>query len=120
MLKMHEFFSNEGRLNRLPYFIRGSILGGLQRILFIVLSDPSQAHGFVFRSLLFVFLVAGATLILLQVIKRLHDMDHSGWYTLLLLVPIVNIALGLFLTFKKGTVGPNSFGTDPVAAGTIF
>jgi len=117
---MHEFFTNEGRLNRLPYFIRVTVLGGLQRLLFKVLGNNNLALGSLFRGLLFVVLVAGATIILVQVIKRLHDMEHSGWYALLLLVPIANIALGLFLTFKKGTVGPNSFGADPVAAGIIY
>ena len=117
---MREFFKNEGRLNRLPYFIRVAILGGLQRLLFKVLSNNNLALGFLFRGLLFVILVAVITVVLLQVIKRLHDMDHSGWYSLLLLIPLVNLALVIFLTFRRGTVGANSFGADPVAAGIIF
>jgi uncharacterized membrane protein YhaH (DUF805 family) len=50
---------------------------------------------------------------LLQCIKRLHDMDFTGWYALLLLIPLANFALWLMLFFKEGTFGPNSYGDDP-------
>ncbi|OGU71015.1 MAG: hypothetical protein A2V93_02655 [Ignavibacteria bacterium RBG_16_34_14] len=44
--------------------------------------------------------------ILIQGIKRMHDVDNSGWY---ILIPIFS----LFLLFTDGTVGPNRFGDDP-------
>lgn len=51
-------------------------------------------------------------------IKRLHDMDKSGWFSLLMLIPVVNIAVGFFwLGFVKGTDGPNQYGADPLGGG---
>ena len=51
-------------------------------------------------------------------IKRFHDMDKSGWFSLLALVPIVNLAVGLFwLGFIKGTDGANTYGADPLLLG---
>lgn len=50
---------------------------------------------------------------LIQCIKRLHDMDFTGWYVLLLLIPLANFAIWLMLFFKEGTFGPNSYGDDP-------
>ena len=46
-------------------------------------------------------------------VKRLHDIDKSGWYLLILLIPIVNFIWALYMLFADGTVGPNRFGADP-------
>lgn len=47
-------------------------------------------------------------------VKRLHDVDKSGWFYLLILVPFVNLWIIYLLFFKKGTVGENRFGNDPI------
>ncbi|MBS3932920.1 MAG: DUF805 domain-containing protein [Truepera sp.] len=44
-------------------------------------------------------------------IRRLHDTGHSGYFALLLFVPLVNIALVLYLLVMPGTRGPNRYGT---------
>ena len=43
-------------------------------------------------------------------IRRLHDMNRSGWLILLFLLPIVNILLGLYLLLGSGTAGVNNYG----------
>ena len=47
--------------------------------------------------------------------KRWHDRGKSGWWTLIILVPIFG-ALWLLveLGFLKGTEGPNDYGNDPL------
>ena len=46
-------------------------------------------------------------------IRRLHDTDRSGWWLLLVLLPIIGwIALLVFYCLD-GTRGPNRFGSDP-------
>ena len=47
-------------------------------------------------------------------IRRLHDTDRSGWFYLLILVPIANLYV-VYLTLVKGTTGNNRFGADPLA-----
>ena len=48
-------------------------------------------------------------------IKRFHDRDKSGWWVLIVLIPIIGaIWLLIELGFLKGTLGPNRFGS-PVA-----
>lgn len=42
----------------------------------------------------------------IQIVKRIHDTNNSGWYAL---IPIYNI----FLFFQKGTEGNNDYGIDP-------
>lgn len=52
---------------------------------------------------------------LLQGIRRLHDRDMSGWWMLLILVPIIGGLVVLVLTILPGTPGTNRFGINPVA-----
>lgn len=44
--------------------------------------------------------------ILIQSAKRMHDVNKSGWYSI---IPLSNI----ILLFTKGTVGNNDYGIDP-------
>ena len=48
-------------------------------------------------------------------IRRLHDIDYSGWYVLLGLVPVVGGLILLFLFTRPGTAGANRFGADPLS-----
>jgi len=45
-------------------------------------------------------------------IRRLHDLNASGWYVLLTFVPFGQLLI-LWLMFKKGTTGPNKYGPPP-------
>lgn len=49
-------------------------------------------------------------------IKRWHDRDKSGWYVLVVLIPIVGPIWSFVETgFLPGTPGPNRYGPDPLA-----
>ena len=46
--------------------------------------------------------------------KRWHDLNKSGWWTLVTLVPIIGgFWLIIELGFLKGTDGPNKYGPSP-------
>ena len=62
---------------------------------------------------LFLFLISFFPLMIIVTIKRFHDIGYSGWATLLLFVPIINIGGGFLLLFKDGTIGTNKYGEDP-------
>lgn len=47
-------------------------------------------------------------------VRRLHDLDKSGWMILLSFIPIANIILGIYMMFFPGTDGPNYYGADPI------
>jgi uncharacterized membrane protein YhaH (DUF805 family) len=50
-------------------------------------------------------------------VRRLHDRDRSGWWYLLVLIPVVG-AIILFVWYcMRGTRAANRFGPDPLAAG---
>jgi uncharacterized membrane protein YhaH (DUF805 family) len=45
--------------------------------------------------------------------KRLHDMNDSGWWTLLFLLPLIDAGFELVLLFKPGTRDANKYGPVP-------
>lgn len=114
-------FSFDGRIRRIEYLL-SSLLGGIVTAIAFWLgvgtalfgAASGSGSGFGFGMFIgFIALIAGLWFMIAQDVKRLHDVDKSGWLLLLVLVPIVNIALGLYLLLADGIVGPNRYGADP-------
>ncbi len=49
-------------------------------------------------------------------IRRLHDIDRSGWWVLIVLIPLIGAIILIVWDCTKGTAGDNRFGPDPLAA----
>ena len=47
--------------------------------------------------------------------RRLHDADHSAWWLLLNLIPVLGWLVLLYWYVQRGTAGTNQFGADPKA-----
>jgi uncharacterized membrane protein YhaH (DUF805 family) len=45
--------------------------------------------------------------------RRFNDVNRSGWFSLLLWVPLVNFIVSLYLIFARGDEGANDFGAAP-------
>ncbi len=48
-------------------------------------------------------------------VRRLHDIDKSGWNILWFIIPLVGFILTIVWYCRRGTVGDNRFGPDPLA-----
>lgn len=48
-------------------------------------------------------------------VRRLHDINKSGWFLLIALIPIVGAIWLLVLYTTPGTMGDNQYGPDPKA-----
>ena len=46
-------------------------------------------------------------------VRRLHDLDRTGWWVLIAFT-LIGIILLIVWDCTKGTTGPNSYGTDPL------
>ena len=48
-------------------------------------------------------------------VRRLHDINRSGWWLLIGLIPLVGLLL-IYWCAQPGTSGANTYGPDPKAA----
>jgi len=106
------FFNPSGRINRLRYWAHGMSMA----LLFYAI----MAVGFVFISVLGVAFIGWTIIVIayisllvysfILVIQRLHDLNKTGWMSLLMLVPFANIYLFVIVIFFKGTAGRNNYG----------
>lgn len=46
-------------------------------------------------------------------VRRLHDVGKSGWYFLLVLIPLLGLIYLIYLYAKEGESGANQYGEDP-------
>ena len=50
-------------------------------------------------------------------VRRLHDIDRTGWWWWIVLVPLLGWILLLVWDCTPGTEGPNRYGDDPLGPG---
>ena len=103
-----KYFNYKGRLNRKRYFFRtliASVIFGIVAAILALISPILAAP---------IWILSAAVGIMLG-IRRCHDLDKSGWFYLLIFIPIVNFFVALYLLFAIGTIGPNQYGPDPLA-----
>lgn len=51
-------------------------------------------------------------------VRRLHDVNRSGWWAWLILIPLIGWVILLYWAIKGGTEGANRFGPDPITGDT--
>lgn len=47
-------------------------------------------------------------------VRRLHDIGRSGWWLLLIFVPLIGMIVLLIWFATRGNAGPNRYGPDPL------
>lgn len=101
--------SPKGRIRRRDYWLgilALVILGALSAFMELLVGLPflSYISGLFF---LYVFVVL--------MIKRLHDLDRTGWFSLLAFIPVLGALVWfVWLGFFRGVTGPNQYGKDPI------
>lgn len=111
------FFTSKGCLNRKSYIYRSIFLSLVLSVIQVVLTFAANTIGaleLLFAVLLLVSGLFGFVASIMMLERRLHDLDKSGWWMLLLCVPLVNILFYIYILFFKGTEGPNQYGEDPL------
>ena len=82
-------------------------------ILGLVFRD--NALGSIFTGLYFIYALAAFIPSLAVCVRRLHDTGRSGWWFLIVIVPIVSIALLVFMCLDS-VPGTNEYGPNPKGA----
>jgi uncharacterized membrane protein YhaH (DUF805 family)/Tfp pilus assembly protein PilE len=105
------FFNPSGRLNRLRYWAHGMTMAiAFYAVIIAGVLLMGQGSMFVGGAILAVGYIAMLVFSFIIVIQRLHDLNKSGWMSLLMLVPLANIYLIVLVIFFKGTPGRNNYG----------
>ncbi len=72
-----------------------------------------EAIGWLTGGVIIILTVAALAISILLAIQRLHDFDASGWWSVLIVIPLANLVLYLVLLIMPGAQGPNRFGNPP-------
>jgi uncharacterized membrane protein YhaH (DUF805 family) len=103
-------FSPEGRVSRRAYWL-GLLLPVLLLGIGVGLAVPVLAFN---RAMLILFAITLWPMIAVGA-KRCHDRDRSGWFQLVYLIPAIGqVWLLIELGIRRGTIGQNRFGRDPL------
>ena len=125
------FFFYSGRLNRKEYFLRGLTvfsfnITAIAVLILFFLKFPHNSDIFKLSliSALGIFFIGFLSLATLT-IRRLHDLNRSGWWVIplwilnitslmpnCLILIIVSVPIFIYLLLKKGTIGINQYGDD--------
>lgn len=127
---IRELFTWKGRIRRVRFFLIHAVAMVLCAIPYSFFSTYSMSLVYYIKtstiltsellfmiviSILFlVVLILGMAIILGNAIKRLHDLNWSGSWAYLLFAPVTNFILFFLLLFRRGTNGPNKYGSDPL------
>ena len=114
-------FSFSGRIGRLRYL---AYVVGLNALLMTVMLPIMGGAAFmgdesgmsiIVTVLVVVFYVAAFVLSVMFGKRRLNDLNRSGWWFLVFIIPIVNLLLTIYVLFFPGSSGSNNYGPPPVA-----
>ncbi len=113
------FFSPEIRIGRLRYLAHSALIFLAMYLAMTILifgmaslmESPAAAAGLGLVAL--VLTIAAYVPWFIVLIQRLHDLNHSGWWSLLMLVPFVNIVFAFYVLLAPGTKGRNNYGPPP-------
>lgn len=114
-------FSFNGRIGRLRYLAYGiGINVLLMLVMFPIMGGAALMGGEAEMSM--AGILVAAVFYLLAIVasvmfgkRRLNDLNRSGWWFLLFIVPLVNLLLVIYVLFFPGTQSSNNFGSAPTA-----
>jgi uncharacterized membrane protein YhaH (DUF805 family) len=119
-------FSFRGRVNRARFWLVALGIVVVEAIAFAAMggaamlssesTEPLAAIGPLSGIVMAVVVLAATWISLAVAVKRYHDRDKSGWWVLVLLVPVIGHLWYLIeCGFLPGTPGANAYGPDSLA-----
>lgn len=114
------------RMGRIDFFVCCLLPGLIVAILAgltLAASHAASGGGGVGLALIAVLVelavaVAALPIVFSAYIRRLHDLNMTGWLSLLILIPFLGLLFALYLLFAPGTAGANNYG-EPVTTHSL-
>lgn len=110
-------FSAAGRFGRANYVVYA--FGGYFVLMLFMgavtaaTSVMGDAGTMVVGAAAFVAYIAAFVFAIIFLIRRLHDLNWSGWLSVLTVIPLANLVIAIPCLFFRGTDGPNNYGPPP-------
>ncbi len=108
------FYSRHGRIGRLRYMAYSLVM---TVICYAIIAPISMAIALLepiignISFILIIFIIPMAFYAgFVPIVRRLNDLNHNGWFSLLMLIPYLNVLFGLYLIFAPGDEGYNDYG----------
>lgn len=106
-------FAMRGRIGRLRYLAYSIVLTILMLAVGGVLMGVLSTMVASVDVLAVLIYIPSIVVSLMMAVRRLNDMNQTGWLSVLILVPLINFFFGLWLLFAPGTAGSNRYGPAP-------
>ncbi|MCP4429664.1 MAG: DUF805 domain-containing protein [Gammaproteobacteria bacterium] len=116
-------FSFNGRIGRLRYLAYNTGVNLILTAIMIPLlgasgmmaagGDMSTMFSGIGGIAIILFYIATIIISIMFGKRRLNDLNRSGWFALLFIIPIVNLLLVIYMVFFSGTDGDNNYGPQP-------
>jgi uncharacterized membrane protein YhaH (DUF805 family) len=114
-LKKYAVFSGRARRMEYWYFVLFNlIVAFVLAMIDALLGTTTGVSSFGLLSGIYSLAVLIPTLAVL--VRRLHDIDRTGWWILINLIPLVGTIVLLVFALMPGTPGSNQYGPDPKQA----
>ena len=120
-----KIFSFSGRIGRMRYLAYGIGVNILLMAVMIPLGGATAVMGgeagmsMIGMLVIGIFYIATFVISIMFAKRRLNDLNRSGWWFLLFLIPLVNLLFAIYVLFFPGTDGDNNFGPAPVENSTV-
>lgn len=103
-----------GRITRRKYLVLFIVFYFINLLCLMIMYQSIVEHNWLTLVIFGTLLISTIVLLLIQAIKRFHDIGMDWKYTLYLLIPPpVNLIGFIYLAIKEGENGPNQYGPDP-------
>ena len=116
-LKKYAVFGGRSRRREYWYFVLFStVISLVLTILDRITGTFDSSTGFGLLSGIFTLAILVPSIAVL--VRRLHDTDRTGWWVLILLVPLIGAIVLIVFAVQDSTPGSNRFGPNPKTAAT--
>jgi uncharacterized membrane protein YhaH (DUF805 family)/Tfp pilus assembly protein PilE len=107
------FFDLNSRIGRLRYLAYSMGLLLLTLVAALLCGMVYRVSSGLGMALFAIMYIAMLVLSIAFGVRRMHDQDRSGWWMLMIIIPVANLVLLVLLLFVPGSDGENSFGEQP-------
>ncbi|MGI9609088.1 MAG: DUF805 domain-containing protein [Acidimicrobiia bacterium] len=111
--KLVEFSGRSRRMEYGSIVLFGAIYAGLAIVVEVGLLSISTIAGVLGLIVLGPIVIWLLVAVAAATVRRLHDLGHSAWWALLIVVPVVALVMTFYLISEEASEQPNRFGPSP-------